>query len=96
MIEVRIPKEIREYKEKIFLNMTIRQIISVIAACGVSIVLYFKASFIPEEILNWLIVVVVLPIIFAGFFTYNEMYFEKFARKVILFNITRQKRFKRR
>jgi hypothetical protein len=94
MIEVRIPKEIRDYKEKIFLNMTVRQLVSIIVACGVSVLLYFKAGFIPDKILNWLIVIVVLPIIFTGFFTYNEMYFEKFVKKIILFNITKQKRFK--
>lgn len=94
MIEVRIPKEIRDYKEKIFLNMTIRQLTAIIIACIVSVILYFKITFIPEEIMNWLIVIIVIPIIFAGFFTYNEMHFEIFAKKIILFNITKQKRFK--
>ncbi|MEN8907675.1 MAG: PrgI family protein [Clostridiales bacterium] len=39
MIEVKIPKEIKDYKEKIFLNLSIRQTLSFLA--GMLVVVHF-------------------------------------------------------
>ena len=40
MIEIKIPKEIRDYKEKFLFGLTIRQFISAAAALAVRVPLY--------------------------------------------------------
>ena len=56
MITVRIPKEIREYKEKIFLGLSARQLIATIVTLAICIPLYwFGRKFIHEDLLAWLV-----------------------------------------
>ena len=40
MIEIKIPKEITEYKEKILFGLTIRQCVCAVAALAVCVPLY--------------------------------------------------------
>jgi len=95
LIEVRVPKEIQDYEEKFFFNMTLRQLISVIVSCGITIPMYiFGKKIIPESYLNWLIIVTAMPIIMTGFFKYNGMHFEKYVKIIFSFNFNKQKRFK--
>lgn len=79
MIAVRIPEEIRKYKEKIAFGLTARQIISVILAGLICVPLYwFGKPYIPEEILSWLIIIIALPLLSIGFLKFNGMPMEKF------------------
>lgn len=41
MIEIRIPKEIRTYKEKLFFGLTLRQLICTLIAVVVNVPLYW-------------------------------------------------------
>lgn len=79
MIAVRIPEEIRKYKEKIAFGLTGRQIISVIIAAVICVPLYwFGRPYIHEELLSWLVILIAVPLVSIGFFTFNGMPMEKF------------------
>ena len=79
MIAVRIPEEIKKYKEKIAFGLTSRQLVSSIIALAVCVPLYwFGRSYIPEDVLSWLIILIALPLLAIGFFHFNGMPFEKF------------------
>ncbi|MEG2813143.1 MAG: PrgI family protein [Oscillospiraceae bacterium] len=79
MITVRIPKEIKEYKEKVALGLTGRQLICSILAIAIAVPLYiFGSKIINQEIISWLIIFLVLPLGAIGFVNKNGMPFEKF------------------
>lgn len=78
MIEIRIPKEITEYKEKFLFGLTVRQCVSVAAALGIGIPLYiFGKDFLGEDLTSWLVILIVVPIFGFGFIKYNGMTFER-------------------
>lgn len=93
MIEVRIPKEIKDYKEKLFVGLTLRQCICTALAMGICVPLYIKGrSYINEELLSWIIIVIAMPLILIGYFNYNQMQFEKFFIEYMKMMINPQKR----
>ncbi len=83
-IEVKIPKEIRQYKESIFFGLSARQffcsVIAVLIAAGVYLLL---GKVIGKESASWLCIVLAAPAAMAGFFSYNGMTFEQFLWAVI-------------
>ena len=80
MITVRIPAEIRKYKESLILGFNFRQIASAVAAVGISAPLYyFGRKYVSEDLLSWIIILIAVPILGFGFFTFREMPFEKFV-----------------
>ena len=84
MIEIRIPKEINDYKEKFLFGLTVRQFVSVAAALGAAIPLYiFSKDHIGADMAGWLVLLVVVPIFGFGFFKYNGMTFERLV--VVIF-----------
>lgn len=79
MIAVRIPEEIRKYKEKIVFGLTARQLISTLITLFICIPLYwFGRNIIPDDILSWLIIAISMPLLAIGFLKYNGMPMEKF------------------
>lgn len=93
MIEIRIPKEIKNYREKLFFGLTLRQSICAGVALLICVPLYiFGNKFIPQEALSWLVILIAAPLMLAGFFRYNDMTFEQFAVEFIYYNFTSQKR----
>lgn len=94
MIEVRIPKEIRTYKEKLFLGLNVRQTISSILALAINVPLYiFIRPIIGDQIASWLIILTAGPLFLIGFFNYNGMPFEQFIACILRFQLfTPQKR----
>lgn len=87
MIEIRIPKEITEYKEKFLFGLTVRQFISVAAALAVCVPLYiFSKDYIGDDGAGWLVLLIAAPIFGFGFVKFNGMTFEK-----LLMVIYRQK-----
>lgn len=93
MIEIRIPKEIKNYREKLFFGLTLRQSICAGVALLICVPLYiFGNKFIPQEALSWLVILIAAPLMLAGFFRYNDMTFEQFAIEFIYHNFTPQKR----
>lgn len=88
MIEIKIPKEIKDYKSKLFFNLTVRQCICSGAALGICVPLYiFGKNYMSEDLVSWIVILIAVPLFFMGFFKYNNMYFEEFAKEWIAFNI---------
>lgn len=93
MIEIRIPKEIKNYREKLFFGLTLRQCICAGAALLICVPLYiFGNKFLPQEAVSWLVILIAAPLMMAGFFQYNDMMFEQFAVELFYQNFTSQKR----
>ncbi len=79
MIEIKIPKEIRDYKEKFLFGLTVRQFFSVAAALAICIPLYiFGKEPLGTDLMSWLIILIAAPIFAFGFFKFNGMQFEQF------------------
>ncbi|HPT76754.1 MAG TPA: PrgI family protein [Defluviitaleaceae bacterium] len=79
MIAVRIPQEIRKYKEKILLGLTARQLLSTMIALIICVPIYFYGrGKISEDLLSWLIIILAIPFVSIGFFNFNGMPMEKF------------------
>lgn len=93
MIEIRIPKEIKNYREKLFFGLTLRQCICAGVALLICVPLYiFGNRFLPQEMVSWLVILIAAPLMLAGFFRYNDMMFEQFAVEFFFHNFTPQKR----
>ncbi len=88
MIAVRIPEEIRKYKEKIMLGLNARQLISTIVALFICVPLYqWGKNYIAEDALSWIIILIALPILSIGFFRFNGMPMEKFIVAYLKFEV---------
>ncbi|MGI6606547.1 MAG: PrgI family protein [Peptococcia bacterium] len=94
MIEVRIPKEIRTYKEKLFLGLNVRQTVCSVLALAINVPLYiFARPYIGDQIASWVIIFTAGPLFLVGFFNYNGMPFEQFLVCIMKFMfLTPQKR----
>jgi len=83
-IEVKIPKEIRQYKETIFFGLSARQFFCAIFAVAIAVGVYMLLGpTIGKETASWLCIVLASPAAMAGFFSYNGMTFEQFIWAVI-------------
>ncbi|MCL1824130.1 MAG: PrgI family protein [Oscillospiraceae bacterium] len=79
MITIRIPKDIREYREKIVFGLTIRQLICGFLALGIAVPLYyFGSKYIHQELISWIVILTVVPICAIGFVKIHKMPFEKY------------------
>ena len=79
-MEIKINKEIRNYKETLFFGLSLRQFICSLLAVGVAVGLYFALrNVLDRETVSWLCIVGAAPIAVAGFFKYNGMTLEKFV-----------------
>jgi len=86
MLSTAIPKDIREYKEKLVAGFTARQLLSTMAALAVCVPLYiYGRRFLPEEVISWTVIAVALPLGAIGFIKYNGMPAEKFIVCIVLF-----------
>lgn len=93
MIEVRIPKEIRDFKEKLFFGLTLRQSICTVIALAICVPLYFWGQGrMSEDTLNWLILFVSLPLLLLGFVRYNNLTAEQLFVAWLKMQINPQKR----
>lgn len=94
MIEVKIPADIQEYKSKLVLGLSFRQIIAIGGALAVGVPLSLLGrNRIPDNILPWLVILfAVIPFGGWGFCTYKEMKFEEFMKVFFKFNFFPQKR----
>lgn len=81
MIEIRVPKEIMDFKEKFLLGLTVRQFIFAAVTMAVCVPLYIIGkNYMPEDILSFIVILAALPLLAFGFFNYNSMTFEKFLQ----------------
>jgi hypothetical protein len=93
MIRVKMPAEIKEYKEKLVFGLTVRQAASIGGAllAGVPIGV-FGGRVMPADMVGWCVILAVAPIVAWGFATYSGMRFEVFARVFINYFATPQRR----
>lgn len=83
-MEIKVNKEIKNYKESIFFGLSFRQFLCSALALGAAVGVYFGLrNFIDKETVSWLCIVCAAPIAVTGFFNYNGLNFEKFVWAVI-------------
>ncbi|WP_010233477.1 PrgI family protein [Clostridium arbusti] len=88
MIDIKIPKEIRSYKEKIYFGLNLRQLICTGLSIAIVVPMYiFGKQYIGDDIASWLVIIVSIPPISVGFVKYNGMNFEEFILSFIRFSI---------
>ena len=81
-IEVKINKEIRNYKESLFFGLNLRQLLFSILAVAAAVAVYFslRAAFgSVGDLGGWLCVLAAFPFALCGFFQYNGLTFEQFV-----------------
>ena len=72
-MEIKINKEIREYKESIFFGLSMRQFIFSLLACGVAVLLYFLLrNYMGLETLSWVCILGAVPFAVLGFVKYRK------------------------
>ena len=78
-MEVKIPKEIQSYHERVFFGLSWRQFFCSALAIGTAVGLYFLArGVLGKETASWLCLIGAAPFAAAGFFSYNGLMLETF------------------
>lgn len=84
MIEVKIPKEVRQHKETIFFGLSSRQFICAVLAVAIAVFVYlFASQVIGKQTASWLCILAAAPVAVAGFFSYNSLTLEQFLWAVV-------------
>ena len=79
-MEVKVPKEIRDYQESIFFGLSTRQFICSLLAVGVAVGLYFGLRpLVGSEEVGWMCILGAVPFAACGFFKYHGMTAEQAA-----------------
>lgn len=79
-MEVKINKEIRNYTERMFFGLTMRQCLFSALACVVAVGLFFLLRpYLGTETLSWVCILGAAPFAAMGFITYHGMTFEQFV-----------------
>ena len=97
MIEIKIPKEIRDYKETIFFGLNLRQIISLAIAFAINVPLYlYSKPYIGDELASWIVMITGVPVFLLGFIKFDGMPFEKYLMIMLRFNflVPRKRKYK--
>lgn len=83
-MEIKINKEIKDYKESMFFGLSMRQFVCSALAVGAAVGTYFGLrDIVGKEMVSWLCIIIAAPFAAAGFFKYNGMTFEQFALAAI-------------
>lgn len=78
-MEIKIPKEIREYTEAVFFGLSMRQFIFSILAVGIAVLLYFGLQkHLGTETVSWICILGAMPFAALGFIRYHGMKAEQF------------------
>ncbi len=79
-MEVKIPKEIRDYQESVFFGLSFRQFFCSVMAVGTAVGLYFWLNpLLGTEMTGWMCIFGAAPFAACGFFRYRGMTAEQFA-----------------
>ena len=93
-IEVKVPKEITEYQEKILFGLSIRQLLASTLAVVMTLGLYpFLIKSLGKDTGQILVIMLVAPIWAIGFIKKNNMTFEKYAMNVVKHYFSQKKRY---
>ena len=86
-ISVRVPDEVRTYKEKLMFGLTARQLICTVLAVGICAPLYyFGRKTLPEDVISWVVILIALPLLAIGFIRIQGLPMEKYAVAWFKFN----------
>ena len=78
-MEIKINKEIMDYKENIFWGLSLRQFVCSISSVAIAVLLYILLrNALGREFVSWFCIMGAAPIAAAGFFSYHGMTLEKF------------------
>ena len=92
-MDIQINKEFRDYSEKIYFGLNMRQLIFSALAIGVAVCSYFLFKpYLSMETLSWLCIILAAPFAVLGFVTYNGMTAEQFTWAFIKSEILTPKR----
>lgn len=84
-LEVKIPKEIMEYREKLIFGMGIRQLICVLIALVLGIFTFFcTMPLIGSDLAGYLVLAELMPIMGVGFLRINGFTFERYVLIVMI------------
>ena len=88
---VKVPKEIKDYDEKLFLGLTTPQLIWGGIACATGIVEFIIFKYIiSTQIVSWIIIFTVIPIFLIGWQKKDGMQFNKYMAIVLQFKRRKQ------
>ena len=92
-IEVRIPKEIKEYKEKIIFGLNLRQLISVFIGGVICLSTFFIIKpIVGVDLATDIIIIEAIPIFAFGFIKVRSFNFETYAKIFIKHKLGKSKR----
>lgn len=92
-IEVRIPKEIKEYKEKIIFGLNLRQLISVFVGSLICLGTFFLIKpIVGVNLASDIIIIEAIPIFAFGFIKVRSFNFETYAKIFIKHKLGKNKR----
>ena len=78
-MEIKVKKDIRKYEEEFFMGMNLRKTIFMVAMIALALVTGFcLRKYVSFEAISWLIPIILIPMFFIGFKTYQGLPFEKF------------------
>lgn len=79
MFEVRFPKDVRSYKEKPILGLTIRQFVCTFIGLIIGILIYLIGiKYLPESIVAWVVMIIVGFFFLLGWKNINGLTTEKY------------------
>ena len=85
VIEIKIPKEVRQHKETIFFGLSARQFICAVLAVGLAVGIYLGLGpVLGKEAASWLCMLSAAPVAIAGFFSYHGKNLEQFLWAVLI------------
>lgn len=92
-IEVRIPKEIKEYKEKIIFGLNLRQLISVLVGGIICLSTFFLIKpIVGVDLASDIIAIEAIPIFAFGFIKVRSFNFETYAKIFLKHKLGKNKR----
>ena len=93
MLNIKLPAEIRAYKSKLIWGLSVRQVLSLVAALVICIpVGVLGHGHISDDILPWIIMLLAAPCIAVGFLKFHDLPFEQYFKYVFKRHTTPQKR----
>lgn len=80
-MEIKINKEIRNYREAVFLGLSLRQFLFSVLSAGAAVGVYFGLKpYLGAETVSWLCVLAALPFALFGFVRWHGMTAEQFLK----------------
>ncbi len=96
-VEVRVPKDIKEYKEKIIAGMSMKQLLSVGIAIGINCMIsliFIKFLGYSMEVVSWIMIGCSIPIVAFGWFKKDGLSFKQFLYYFFSYHFSPGKRYK--